>query len=241
MFDDSHKKDCITCRKNCCVNCFPENEAVIFKSLSADELEYLMQCKQNIVFNPGETIIKQKTSTTHFVCLREGMAKMVAESSRGKNVILRILANHSLITAGGVVSDDVRHFTVTAITRVECCFIDSDRLHHLLERNSRFAYELLKYNNHQNIQMLESLVGLTQKYMPGRVADTLLYLKNQIYQSNPFNCNLNKQELAEMSGMTKESFIRSLKELEISGIVRHNRREIEILKEDDLLFISKNG
>ncbi len=241
MFDDSQRKDCITCNKNCCVNCFPEDEAVIFKSLSPGELEYLMQCKQNIVFNPGETIIKQKTSTTHFVCIRQGMAKLVAESPRGKNVILRILSNHSLITAGGVVSDDIRHFTVTAITRVECCFIDSDRLHQVLARNSHFAYELLKYNNRQNIQMLESLVGLTQKYMPGRVADTLLYLKNQIYQSNPFNCNLNKQELADMSGMTKESFIRSLKELEVSGIVRHNRREIEILKEDDLQLISKNG
>jgi len=241
MFDDSINKDCITCKKNCCVNCFPEEEASIFKTLSSDELEFLMQCKQNIVFNPGETIIKQKTSTTHFVCLRKGMAKLVAESSRGKNVILRILSNHSLITAGGVVSDDIRHFTVTAITRVECCFIDSDRLHKLLAQNSQFAYELLKYNNRQNIQMLESLVGLTQKYMPGRVADTLLYLKNQIYQTNPFMCNLNKQELAEMSGMTKESFIRSLKEMEVSGIVKHNRREIEILKEDDLLLISRNG
>ncbi|PTN07745.1 CRP/FNR family transcriptional regulator [Mangrovibacterium marinum] len=241
MFDDSLKKDCVSCQKNCCVKCFPESEAVIFQSLSTDELEYLMQCKQHIIFNPGETIIKQKTSTTHFVCLKQGMAKMVAESSRGKNIILKILPGHSLITAGGVVSDDIRHFTVTAITRVECCFIDSERLHKLLERNSKFAYELLKYNNSQNIQMLESLVGLTQKYMPGRVADTLLYLKNKIYQTNPFECNLNKQELAEMSGMTKESFIRSLKELELSGIVRHNRREIEILNEEDLVMISKNG
>ncbi|MFV0377896.1 MAG: Crp/Fnr family transcriptional regulator [Mangrovibacterium sp.] len=241
MFDDSQKKDCNGYSKSFCVNCFSNDEAIIFKTLSREELDYLMQCSQNIIFNPGETIIKQKTSTTHFVCLRRGMAKLVAESSRGKNVILRILGQHSLITAGGVVSDDIRHFTVTAITKVECCFIDSERLHHILERNSRFSYELLKYNNRQNIQMLEGLVGLTQKYMPGRVADTLLYLKNQIYQSNPFNCNLNKQELAEMSGMTKESFIRSLKEMEISGIVRHNRREIEILKEDDLQLISRNG
>lgn len=241
MFDDSQNKECATCSKTCCINCFLDNEAMVFKALTPTELEYLMECKQNVVFNPGETIIKQNTSTSHFVCLKSGMAKMVAESTRGKNVILKILAEHSLITAGGVVSDDIRHFTVSAITRVECCFLDSDRLHKLLSKNSRFAYELLKYNNRQNIQILEALVSLTQKYMPGRVADTLLYLKNQIYQSNPFTCNLNKQELAEMSGMTKESFIRSLKEMEVSGIVRHNRREIEILKEDDLRLISKNG
>ncbi len=241
MFDDSQKKDCTNCTKTCCLKCFPGEETSVFETLTSDELEYLMSSKRNIVFNPGETIIKQNTSTTHFVCIRQGLAKVVAESPKGKNVILRLIATHSLVTAGGVVSDDIRHFTVTAITRVECCFIDSSRLHKLLERNSRFAYELLKYNNRQNIQMLDGLVGLTQKYMPGRVADTLLYLKNQIYQRNPFTCNLNKQELAEMSGMTKESFIRSLKEMEVSGIVRQNRREIEILKEEDLLLISKNG
>ncbi|WP_445589249.1 Crp/Fnr family transcriptional regulator [Sunxiuqinia sp. A32] len=204
-------------------------------------MEYLMTCKRNVVFNPGETIIKQNTSTTHFVCIKDGLAKVVAESAKGKNVILRLVSTHGLITAGGIISEDVRHFTVTAITKVECCFIDSSRLHTLLARNSAFAYELLKYNNKQNIQMLDSLVGLTQKYMPGRVADTLLYLKNQIYQSNPFTFNLSKQELAEMSGMTKESFIRSFRELELSGIVKQDRKTIEILNEDDLVKISKNG
>ncbi len=241
MFDDSHNINHGSCKENCCVACFPNDEALVFRHLTTEELDFLMQCKQDVVFNPGETIVKQKTSTTHFVCVRRGMAKLVAESNKGKNVILKILTDHSLITAGGVVSDDIRHFTVTAITKVECCFIDAVRLHKLLANNSGFAYELMKYNNRQNIQIMESLVGLTQKYMPGRVADTLLYLKNQVYQKNPFVCNLNKQELAELSGMTKESFIRSLKELELSGIVRHTRREIEILKENDLMQISKNG
>ena len=121
------------------------------------------------------------------------------------------------------------------------CFIDSTRLHTILARNSKFAYELLKYNNKQNIEMLNTLIGLTQKYMPGRVADTLLYLKNEIYKSNPFRYKLSKQEFAEMSGMTKESFIRNMKELEVSGIIKQSRSEIEILNEPELTKISKNG
>ena len=89
--------------------------------------------------------------------------------------------------------------------------------------------------------MLNTLVGLTQKYMPGRVADTLLYLRNEIYCSNPFNYTLSKQEFAEMSDMTKESFIRSMKELELSGIIKQSRNTIEILNEAELTKISKNG
>ena len=36
--------------------------------------------------------------------------------------------------------------------------------------------------------MLSTLINLTHKYMPGRVADTLIYLKDQVvqFQSLPF-------------------------------------------------------
>lgn len=241
MFKEAEINDCVNCSRTCCLNCLPKVEASIFECLTKEDMDYLMTCKRNVIFNPGETIIKQNTSTTHFVCMREGLAKVVAEGINGKNVILKLISTHNLITAGGVISDDIRHFTVTALTQVECCFIDSNRLHTLLARNSKFAYELLKYNNKQNLQMLSTLIGLTQKYMPGRVADTLLYLKNEIFHANPFTYKLSKQEFAEMSGMTKESFIRSMKELEVSGIIKQSRNEIEILNESELIKISKNG
>jgi CRP/FNR family transcriptional regulator len=89
--------------------------------------------------------------------------------------------------------------------------------------------------------MLTSLINLSNKYMPGRVADTLLYLKNNIFETNPYTFILSKQELADMSGMTKESFIRSLKEFEDSGLIRQTRNTIEILKENELTEISRNG
>lgn len=231
---------CDKCSGVCCHKCMTENSNV-FTNLSSDELEYLMSFKRDIVFNPGETIIKQNTSTTHFVCVRNGLAKVVAEGPKGKNLILKLINKHSLLTAGGVISDDIRHFTVTAISEVECCFIDSERLHKVLIENCKFSYDLLRYNNRWNIDMLNKLVNLTQKYMPGRIADTILYLKNEIYQANPFTTSFSKQDLADMSAMTKESFIRGFKELENSGIVRHENRTIEILNEDDLMRISRNG
>ncbi len=241
MFEEPKDQDCLACNQSCCLKCLPKSDSDLFESLSKDELEYLMNNKRKVFFNPGETILKQNTSTTDFVCISDGLGKVVAEGLNSKNVILRLVKTHDLITAGGIISEDIRHFTVTALTKVECCFIDSTRLQSLLARNSRFSYELLKYNNKKNMQMLQNLVGKTQKYMPGRVADTVLYLKNEIYKTNPFTFDLSRQELAEMSAMTKESFIRSFKELELSGIVRHDRKTIEILSEDDLVKISKNG
>lgn len=241
MIKVNRTERCDHCTDVCCHKCVTDANSYVFNSLSDKELEYLMSHKREVTFNPGETIIKQNTTTTHFVCVRNGLAKVVSEGTKDKSLILKLINKHSLLTAGGVINDDVRQFTITAISKVECCFVDSERLHNLLINNCKFSYELLRYNNKWNIDMLNRLVNLTNKYMPGRIADTLLYLKNEIYQANPFTVQLSKSDLANMSAMTKESFIRGFKELEESKIVRHENRTIEILNEEDLTRISKNG
>jgi CRP/FNR family transcriptional regulator len=77
--------------------------------------------------------------------------------------------------------------------------------------------------------------------MPGRVADLLLYLKNEIFLCNPFNTRLSRQELADMTGMTMESFIRILKEFKVSGIIAVDGSNIHILDEEALMLISRKG
>lgn len=229
------------CKDYCCNRCFDDGDDSIFDCLTADELELLVKEKRHVHFNAGETILKQNTSASHVVCIKRGLAKIIAEGEGDKKLILRLVATHSILTGGGIFIDEVRHFTVQAVTEVECCFIDSDKIFELVSKNSRFAFELLKLNNRQNIQMLNNLVGITQKYMPGRVSDLLLYLKNEIFLCNPFDTRLSRQELADMTGMTMESFIRILKEFKSSGIIAVDGGNIHILDEEALTLISKKG
>jgi len=233
--------NCAECKHDCCFSFRNCGDSHIFGLLSPEELHTLMDNKRQVHFRPGETILKQNTPLTHLVCIKNGLAKVVSEDPKGKNLILQIIKSNCIFTAGGSIVDDFRHFTVAAITDIDCCFIDTNRLYALLTKNNAFAIELLKHSNNQHLKMLSTLISLSNKYMPGRVADTLLYLKNNIFETNPFDFILSKQELADMSGMTKESFIRSLKEFEDSGLIHHSRNTIEILKESELIEISKNG
>lgn len=232
---------CVKCKDRCCSRCFDDGEESIFNCLTTEELEMLVKEKRHVHFNAGETILKQNTSASHVVCIKRGLAKIIAEGEGDKKLILRLVATHSILTGGGIFIEEIRHFTVQAVTEVECCFIDSEKIYELVSKNSQFAFELLKLNNKQNIQMLNNLVGITQKYMPGRVADLLLYLKNEIFLCNPFDTRLSRQELADMTGMTMESFIRILKELKTSGIISVDGSQIHILDEDALSLISRKG
>lgn len=223
------------------MHCFTENEANIFKPLTKDELDFLVEKKQQIRYNVKETIIKQNTSSTFVICMKEGLAKVFIEGEKGKNLIVKIIGKGDFISGGGLFNGNVQHFTISAITPVTCCLIDAGKLSNLFSENNKFAVELLRNHTKQSNYLLSKMVSLTQKYMPGRVAETLLYLKNDIYKNSKFTVDLSRQELAEMSNMTKESLVRILQQFKESNLVKTHGSEIEILDEISLNHVSING
>ncbi len=244
IFCKSCPKGDETCNKDmdcCCKNCFKTDDSFIFKNLNNNELDYLVDGKQQIQYKPGETIIKQNTSSTYVVCVREGLAKVYVEGVKGKNSIVKLIKQSDFVTGGGLFNGNIQQFTISAVTPVICCLIDSAKLVRLFSENNDFAVELLRHHIKQNSNLVNKLVNLTQKYMPGRVADTLLYLKNEICFSNPFTVPLTRQDLADMSNMTKESFVRILQEFKTSELIKTQGNTFEILDEKGLVSISKNG
>jgi CRP/FNR family transcriptional regulator len=77
--------------------------------------------------------------------------------------------------------------------------------------------------------------------MPGRIADTLLYLSKEIFNCNTFEIPLTRQDIADMSAMTKESAIRILKELKDDKIIDFTASGFTILNEASLIQISVTG
>lgn len=213
----------------------------MFKTLTREELDTLTENKREVKFRPGETILKQNTGSSHLICIKKGLAKLFVEGVKEKNLILKIIKDSDIIISGGVITQSTRPFTVTAISELECCFISSEKIFDLLQTNTNFAISFLEKYHQQFNQMFNWLVNMTQKYMPGRVADSLLYLKNQVFYSNPFTLPLSRQELAEMSAMTKESLVRILSEFKNSNLIREEGKIMEIIDEQALIEISRNG
>ncbi len=237
-------KDCKLCKDKrdcCCMNCFEVNQTNLFEALSIDQIESLILDKKQIHYKAGETIIKQNTSSTHVVCIKEGFAKVYVEGLKNKSLILSIITNMDVVTGGSMFNGNIRNYTISALTDVTCCLIDSSDLVELFSKNNDFAIRILQHHTKQNSLLLNKLVNLTQKYMPGRVADTLLYLKNNVFKQNPFILPITRQDMADLSNMTKESFVRILHEFKTSEFIRTEGHTIEILDEEALQSISKNG
>jgi CRP/FNR family transcriptional regulator len=91
------------------------------------------------------------------------------------------------------------------------------------------------------LEIYGRLLFLTQKQMSGRMADTLIYLFNEVFQSSKFTLYLSKEDMADLSGMSKESAIKVLREFQKDGIIHMNNNEIELLDFASLQKISKLG
>jgi CRP/FNR family transcriptional regulator len=89
--------------------------------------------------------------------------------------------------------------------------------------------------------VLNKLISQYQNNTKGRVASTLLYLKDEIYNSDSFNLSLSISDLSSLAAMSKESMFRILKEFSDEKIIRINKKQIDILKKPLLEMISEKG
>lgn len=225
------EQDCRTCM----------NRWENFKILTDEQMQLICDHRYEANFKSGEIIFKKGSPTSSIIFLVSGMAKVFLEGLDGKNIIISIAKPGMMISGPGTFVDSRHHFTLTALTNVKACFIDIHVFKQLIHLNSNYSEGLLVDVSKKSLLMYYKLIGLTQKKMPGRLADALLYLSNQIYESDEFDIILSRQELGEFTNMAKESVIRILKDFEDGGVISSNCSRIKILDKSKLQMISDNG
>ena len=119
-----------------------------------------------------------------------------------------------------------------------------DVINHMVMENNRLATFFI----HQLATDLgiadERTVNLTQKHIRGRLAESLLFLKD-CYGVEEDGCTLSiylsREDLANLSNMTTSNAIRTLSNFSTEKLIIIDGRKIKIINEDKLKKISKIG
>jgi CRP/FNR family transcriptional regulator, polysaccharide utilization system transcription regulator len=222
-----------------CLSC--QVKSPLFFLLSDKELDLVQQNRTNVVFHPGETIRKQGTPMTHVISVNRGLAKLYLEGIEHRNAILRLVKPTTFIGGPGIYLDMIHHFSVSALIESSVCFIEIQIFKTIISQNKLFAEEFMKDFSRNTLSVYNRLINLTQKQMPGRMADTLLYLFNDIFQSSKFPLQVSKQDLADLSAMTKDSALKVLREFQNEGLIRVTDHEMELVEPEELKRISIIG
>ncbi len=218
-----------------------DTKPVFFNSLNNEQLKAVDANRFVVHFKAGETIFKQGGTLTHIIYIIEGKTKILLEGSNGQTILLNILKQPDIIGGPGFNTDFRHHFSLVALEDTKACFIDVNLFKRLILSNLPFAINLIAYLNQRTINLFDKLKSLTHKHMNGRLADALIYISEEVYQSQEFTTLLSRSDIANMSSMTIESAIRTLKKFKDDGIIDYTRNHFRILKKDVLLDISKKG
>jgi CRP-like cAMP-binding protein len=229
-------------RSAACVNCNKCNQRIaLFNGLTDEELFIINDKRYEVHFKIGENIIKQGTLSSNLIFLTNGMAKEYIEGYDKRNLILEIIKPWSIFGGTGIYVDMRYHYSVSALEETTACFIDTVNFKKLIRINPDFTERFMNYCGTCSTNTFERFLSITQKQMPGRIADALIYLAETIYNNTSFNLNLSRQDISEFSGMSKDSAIRILKEFESENIIQASGKKISILKMDLLKEISVKG
>jgi CRP/FNR family transcriptional regulator len=223
---DLNRKKCFDCR-----HCFRKN--VLFELLTDEELDILNNSRTEVSFKKREIIFKQGSPLTHIVILNEGLGKNYIEGPRGKNLIISIVKPYGINGGPGMYVDMRHHSTLMALSDVKACFIDVNVYKEVVRKNAVFAEEFIKCFSENSLHTFNQFVTLTQKNMEGRIAEALLYLKNDVFKNGSISY-ISKQEIADLTGLTKESTIRVMKEFRNECVIDEENRDIIILNEEVL-------
>ncbi|MFH1121172.1 MAG: Crp/Fnr family transcriptional regulator [Bacteroidota bacterium] len=222
-----------------CLHCKKRSD--IFETLNDEELERVDMCRVGMHYNAGEIIFKQGSPCYDFVCVTSGLVKLYIESENDRRLIIGFAKPVDYIFVPGAYVDKRHHFSAVACEETTACLVEAEIIQNLIRTNQNFANSFIRKISMQAIGLFEQISSLTQKQIPGRMADTMIFLSSKVYNSNPFSTNLTRQDLADLSGMTKESAIRVLKTFKEDDLLRIVGNQIEITNLPMLETISRNG
>lgn len=209
--------------------------------LSNDEMSLLISSSNRVDYTRKDIIIKQNTRVSHIPFVLSGLVKVTREMRKGKTIILRIEKPHTFLGLSSVYGGETYEYSAIAIEPSSILFIDSQALKRIIEGNGIFAFELIQRLSQRSLFNTSRLTSLLYKQLPGRVADIILYFSEDIFQSQTFHFPLTRQELAELAGTTKESFIRTLSEFKNDRIIEMEKNQLTISSMNIIKTLSRLG
>ncbi len=225
--------------KTNCLNC--PNKSKCFSHLSADELLKINEYRTEITYKKGETIIKQGTFATHVLFIKSGMAKIYIEGHQ-KDLIVKLAKAGELIGLTSLFNIEFHNFTVVSLEEpTVVCLIEKKQFQTMVYDNANFAVEVIKDLDENITKILKKLYCLSNKQLQHRMAEILLELSLDVYESDSFELTLSRKDLSEMTSMATENVVRILKEFKDKGLIDIKGKQIKIIDKQKLLEVSNQS
>lgn len=211
-----------------------------------DDNQRDMLTKHTIVqaYKKNEQIYAEGDAPAYLLCLVSGKVKIYKEGVGGRMQIVRVIrpvqyfghraafASQNYVTAAAA-------FEPSVIVKIPIGTVI-----HLMQESTRLSWFFIERLSIDLGRADERTVNLTQKHIRGRLAESLLFLKDSYgleEDGSTLSIYLSREDLANLSNMTTSNAIRTLSNFATERLIAIDGRKIKIIDEMKLEKISRIG
>ena len=210
--------------------------------LSESEREELLIWSSYYIYKRGEVIYEPKSIPQNAYILVHGQVKITQDGDRTQ--ILRLVRSKELFGYHAYFASGSSLTRASAVEDSLVCLIPIRSLELILLANPRVGLYFMSDLSKRLRESREQTMSLTQKHTRGRLAESLLLLKDKFGtepDGHTIRAYLTRNELADLSNMTTSNAVRTLRSFNDEGVIHLDGRRITIRDEEKLQLISKLG
>jgi CRP-like cAMP-binding protein len=210
-----------------------ENERAVLRNNSV-----IQHFKRNeLIYCEGET-------PSQMMCLLKGKVKIYKEGVGGRSQIIRMIKPIQYFGYRAYFAEEDYLTSAAAVELSTVCLIPMTIVKSMVTSNSQLSMFFIRQLSVDLGISDERTVNLTQKHIRGRLAESLLFLKDSYgleEDGATLSIYLAREDLANLSNMTTSNAIRTLSTFVSERIIALDGRKIKIIDEERLHKISKMG
>lgn len=221
-----------------------ENPKSVFSLLTPAEKEELLSHLTVTVFKKNEFIYKEGDKPTAFIFLIDGKVKIFKEGVGGREQIIRMTKPMGYIGYRALLAEEIHIASAVTLEDSLVCLVTPEFFFGKLLRNSDCAIKILRKLAGELGFSNARTVNLTQKHIRGRLAESLVLLKEKYGFENDgvsLKAYLSREDIANLSNMTTSNAIRTLSTFAGEKVIAIDGRKIKILDLHKLEKISRLG
>ncbi|PID67656.1 MAG: transcriptional regulator [Flavobacteriia bacterium] len=180
-------------------------------------------------YKKGETVFCEGNYSNCMYLIKKGVVKTHKLSENGKELITGFHFENQFFGYTSLMAHCAHTENALAVEDAKLIKIDKEEIEELLESNPHLSLEFLELiaNNYKDVK--ERMLHMAYDSVRGRIAKTLLML-------NDIDCgvSLSRADLANLTGIAKETLIRTLTEFKDAKLIEVDKKSFKILKKNEL-------
>lgn len=216
----------------------------IWEPLTDDERQILSDAITVHEFCKNDLIYKRHDSPEHIMYIVSGNVKISKSGAGGRDQIIRVIRPGEIFGFRAFFADEPHMTTATAVEKSTVAFIGVDAMMRLMDNNTGICKFFIRLLSTELGISDNRTVNLTQKHIRGRLAETLLFLKERYgveEDGETLGLYISREDIANLSNMTTNNAIRTLSAFADEKIITIDGKKIKIIHDDELIDISSKG